>query len=159
MDQIIIFAAKYLFVIAPLAMATCFFALSRHEKIKFIIFSFLSLSLSLSLAKLLNRFIFTPRPFVVEHTTPLVPHTPDNGFPSDHTLLVATIALIIFVYNRKLGTVIGILAVIIGVARILAKVHSPIDVLGSILIAVIVTYLSKFVIQRLNSKFSIFNFH
>ncbi|OGY08860.1 MAG: hypothetical protein A3D24_03350 [Candidatus Blackburnbacteria bacterium RIFCSPHIGHO2_02_FULL_39_13] len=126
--------------------------LKKNLKIKFLALSALSLSLSLSLAKLLNKIIVDPRPFVVNHIQPLIPHAPDNGFPSDHTLLVATIASIVFVFNKKLGIVIMVLAVIVGYSRVLAQIHHPLDIAGSVLIAVVATWASRLILTRLNFK-------
>lgn len=47
------------------------------------------------------------------------------------------IASVVFVYSRKLGVVLGILALTVGLARVAAYVHHPIDILGGILIAVV----------------------
>jgi len=126
--------------------------LKKNLKIKLLALSALSLSLSLSLAKLLNKIIVDPRPFVVNHIQPLIPHAPDNGFPSDHTLLVATIASIVFVFNKKLGIVIMVLAVIVGYSRVLAQIHHPLDIAGSVLIAVVATWASRLILTRLNFK-------
>ncbi len=89
---------------------------------------------------------------MVEHVQPLITHAADNGFPSDHTLLTMTIASILFLYNKRLGIVLAILAVIVGYSRVLAKVHHPVDIFGSIVIAIIATYISsKFLVKRLNN--------
>jgi len=154
-EQLIVFSAKYFFALAPFVATVFFFMLKKNLKIKFLALSALSLSLSLSLAKLLNKIIVDPRPFVVNHIQPLIPHAPDNGFPSDHTLLVATIASIVFVFNKKLGIVIMVLAVIVGYSRVLAQIHHPLDIAGSVLIAVVATWASRLILTRLNfnSKF------
>ncbi len=84
-----------------------------------------------------NHIYFDPRPFVVGHFTPLIPHAPDNGFPSDHALLVSAIASIGMFWNRRLGVVLWILAIIIAIARVWVGVHHPIDVLGSMVISLV----------------------
>ena len=61
---------------------------------------------------------YEPRPFVVEHFRPLVPHAPDHGFPSDRALLVSAIAMIGTIWNRKLGVALWILAVLGAVGRV-----------------------------------------
>jgi len=66
--------------------------------------------------------------------------------------LVATIASIVFVFNKKLGIVIMVLAVIVGYSRVLAQIHHPLDIAGSVLIAVVATWASRLILTRLNFK-------
>lgn len=108
----------------------------------------LAFPLSFIIGKILNRIIINPRPFVVEGVQPLIAHTADNGFPSDHTLLAATIASVVWVYNKKLGWVLFGVALIIGAVRVWAKVHHPIDIAGSILIAISATGLAFFIMKK-----------
>ncbi len=79
---------------------------------------------------------YDPRPFVVGHFTPLIPHVPDNGFPSDHALLISAIAMIGMVWNRKLGSALWVLAVLVAAARVYVGVHHTIDVAGSCIISI-----------------------
>lgn len=109
----------------------------------------LTLPLAFIIANLLHRLFYNPRPFVVEHIKPLILHAANNGFPSDHTLLVISIASILFVYNKRLGIFLFILGLIVGFARIYAKVHHPVDILGSIGIATSSTFLSLILLKKL----------
>lgn len=139
MDALIVFAAKYLYLFC---IALFFFALWKLEakkRLDFILLSIFSFPLSLLVGKILNHVIQDPRPFVAEHSKPLIEHAPDNGFPSDHTLLAMTIAAVVFPYNKKLGVLLFVLAALTGISRVLAKVHHPLDILGSTLIAIAVT--------------------
>ncbi|HPF30708.1 MAG TPA: phosphatase PAP2 family protein [Candidatus Saccharibacteria bacterium] len=72
----------------------------------------------------------------------------DNpGFPSDHTLFVVAITCAVwFETKNKLITVILLLLVVgVSVGRVLALVHTPIDILGGIFIAMFgsIWYLNK----------------
>lgn len=139
MDALVVFCAKYLYLVC---IALYFFALWQTEakrRLDFIVLSVFSFPLSLLVGKLLNHVIQDPRPFVVEHVTPLVAHAPDNGFPSDHTLLTMTIAAVVFAYNKKLGSILFILAALVGLSRVMAKIHHPLDIIGSTLIALVTT--------------------
>ena len=55
--------------------------------------------------------------------------------------LAMAVASVIFAYQRKAGLVLLILAACVGIARVAAQVHHPIDVIGSTLIAIIITFL------------------
>lgn len=150
---LIIFGAKYLYVVVGLVAIIVFFLSSNQIRNKFLVLSAVVFPIGYLLAKLLGYFIQSPRPFVTEHLAPLIHASSDNGFPSDHTLLAMAIASIIFAYNRKVGSVLVVLALFVGVSRVLANVHSPIDVIGSITIAIGVTYVSyKFIVEKLEKK-------
>lgn len=94
-----------------------------------------SILVALALAKLIGAIFNDPRPFVSDHITPLIAHASDNGFPSDHTLLTMTIASVVFVYHRKLGILLALVAFLVGYARVLAGTHHMIDIVDAIVIA------------------------
>ncbi|MDE1975615.1 MAG: phosphatase PAP2 family protein [Patescibacteria group bacterium] len=84
---------------------------------------------------------YDPRPFIIGHFTPLIPHAPDNGFPSDHALLASAIAMIGTIWNRRLGFALWILAVLIAIGRVYVGVHHVIDVCGSFIISILAVLL------------------
>jgi len=149
MNELIIFAAKYLFWVSFIVAGTFFLMETAKNRKKMLIIGGLSGAVSLLLLKTSSLVINDPRPFVVNHVVPLIPHVPDNGFPSDHTLLTMWIALLIFMFNKRLGFILMFISLVVGISRILALIHHPIDVIGSILIAVIAVYLSSVVYKKL----------
>lgn len=81
-------------------------------------------------------------PFVVQHVHPLAWHINNvNSFPSDHALLVFAAAFVVWAStkNPKVGIPLVILSVIVGVGRVMAHVHWPIDIITSIVIAGVAT--------------------
>jgi undecaprenyl-diphosphatase len=58
------------------------------------------------------------------------------------------VAEIVFVYSRKLGVLLGILAVLVGVSRVMARVHYPLDIVGSIGIATAATCITYLILKR-----------
>jgi undecaprenyl-diphosphatase len=87
------------------------------------------------LAKIGALMISSPRPFIQSGVAPLIAGSQDNGFPSDHTLLLGAVAAVVTVANRRLGLLFWALAAVVGMARVYARVHHPVDVLGSLLFA------------------------
>jgi undecaprenyl-diphosphatase len=132
-------AAQYLFLLPVAILALYFFRQPSDAKRRMAIFAGPSLLLTYLAGLLGNRLYLDPRPFVIGHFTPLIPHTPDNGFPSDHTLLVASLAALGCYWNATLGVALWVLAAVVAVARVAVGLHHPIDVIGSIVIAVVVT--------------------
>lgn len=139
LTTLIIFCAKYLFLTVVLLAGIFFLKQDRAAQKYMLVFGAFSLSLTLILATIAGWIFYDPRPFVSGHFIPLIAHAADNGFPSDHTLLTSAIACFIFVFQRRLGCLLLILAVVVGGARVAAGIHSPIDVAGSILISILAT--------------------
>ena len=81
----------------------------------------------------MGSLIVSPRPFVVDHVPPLIPVATENGFRSDHTLLAMAVADVVFAFRRRAGSVLFALAALVGLGRVAAHVHHPIDVVGSAL--------------------------
>jgi len=59
------------------------------------------------------------------------------GFPSDHALFTMAITLAIWLGARakKLAAVALVLTLLVGIGRVVALVHTPLDVIGGIVIA------------------------
>jgi undecaprenyl-diphosphatase len=77
-----------------------------------------------------GRVFFDQRPFVHLGVVPLIAHSTDNGFPSDHSAVAAFLAAILWFIDVPSAAVAAVAAAAIGVARIYALVHWPIDVIG-----------------------------
>ncbi|MDE2232622.1 MAG: phosphatase PAP2 family protein [Patescibacteria group bacterium] len=99
-------------------------------------------------AKLCGMVYYDPRPFVVDNFTPLIAHAADNGFPSDHALLVSVVAMIGTIWEKKLGMWLWIIAITVGIARVYVGVHHTTDVVGSAVIAIAATVTVHYVIKR-----------
>lgn len=115
---------------------------------KLALFSAFTLPLSYILGVIARSLWYNPRPFVVKGIQPLIEHIPDNGFPSDHTLLFATLATIAYYFNKKASIVLWAITILVGIHRMLGQVHHLIDILGSIVIALISARFVHFVLKR-----------
>jgi undecaprenyl-diphosphatase len=150
MENIVIFGASYLYLVILLIAVAAFILSGAATRWKLLKLALVVLPVAFVVATGLGFVITSPRPFVVEQVAPLIPASTDNGFPSDHTLLAASVAAVVFAYHRKVGVALLVLAACVGLARVLARVHHPIDVLGSLAIALSITYLAyNFVVDRI----------
>lgn len=149
MNFIIIFLANYLYVVIVVVAIIALVFAKKPIKSNMIMLALLTFPFAFIVATILDHFFYNPRPFVVEHIKPLIPHAANNGFPSDHTLLVISIASIVFVINKRLGSVLFVLGLLVGFARVLAEVHHPIDIFASIIVAVFSTYISCMILKKL----------
>ena len=148
MNGLIIFVASYLYLVSVAVFAGYFFYTHGGRRRRFLLFSIFTLPLSYLTSLLAGLLYYDPRPFVVLHITPLIYHAADNGFPSDHALLTGTLAAIVTVFNRRLGVLLWILAILVGAARVVAGVHHSIDILASFGIAIGATVTVSILLKR-----------
>ena len=81
------------------------------------------------------KFIFAkPRPFL--SISEFIPLFTSEGlsFPSSHATVFSALAVVMFFENKKLGIFFIIGAVLIGLARVVAGVHYPLDILAGFLL-------------------------
>lgn len=95
----------------------------------------ISAGITLFLHTLIKLFYFKPRPFVTRRVGILIPSKRDSTFPSKHTLLVFAISTSIYLYNRVIGSMLWVLALLTGISRIWVGHHYPYDIIGSAFIA------------------------
>ncbi len=122
---------------------------SRPRQKRMLIFAALVLPLVHIVSLIGGALYDDPRPFVVGHFTPLIPHKLSHGFPSDHVLWSAATAAIIFPSNKYLSLILWLLTVLVGASRVYVGVHHPIDIVGSIAMAVVVTSIVYLIITRM----------
>jgi membrane-associated phospholipid phosphatase len=81
----------------------------------------------------------TLRPFEELGVAPGASFLPNPGFPSDHALFVTAIACAVWFETRmkKLSIFLAIMVVLICVGRVVANVHTPLDVTAGVIIALI----------------------
>lgn len=133
-NDIIIFLAKYLVFIIALAGLGYWARLNKNKKIQLALRVVAGVIAALILAKIAGKLYYHPRPFVVNHLKPLVSHSNDNGFPSEHTTVAMVLSTVLYFYRRRLGAALFVLTLLVGLGRIWAHVHSPLDILGGLII-------------------------
>jgi undecaprenyl-diphosphatase len=136
MNTLIVAVAQYLLYLILAAAAVIWLYLPRHEKVGLAVQTILSLVILVVLIKVVAGIHADPRPFVVQPSIrPLFAHPADNGFPSDHTALAATVALLVMMYRRWLGALLLAASIVVGAARMAAHVHHGQDIVAGLLIA------------------------
>lgn len=152
MNEIIILTASYVYLISIAAFIGYFFYAKGTVRQRFLLLSIFTLPLSYLIGLLASSLYYNPRPFVILHVIPLIKHVADNGFPSDHALLMGTLAAIVMVFSRRLGLFLWILAILVGVARVFALLHHAVDILASFGIALSATAIVYVVLKYLFNK-------
>jgi len=106
-------------------------------------------------ATILKEIIQTDRSFVqFNKITPLFNPNQEYSFPSTHATIFSALAFNIFFVNKKVGLptqtgyVFMFFALLIGLARIIAGVHFPIDIFGGFILGGIVSYTFAYFIKN-----------
>ncbi len=152
MDAVIIFLANYLIFIMGLIAVFVAYKAKKHRE--FILALVLAGILALDLSVLAGTLYYNPRPFVSQGIEPLISHSPDNGFPSQHTVIAMTLTSVIYFYRRRLAAVALVLTLLVGAGRVWAHVHSWIDILGGLAVGAVAGYAGVILARYLLSKLS-----
>jgi undecaprenyl-diphosphatase len=112
------------------------------------------LGLTLLFIVLAAKLHTDPRPFVQNPDLhPLISHSADNGFPSDHSAAAGLIAMLVTVRDRRVGALFWLAAIGVGAARMAAHVHHLQDVVAGLgigaLAAVLATALVRVAASRI----------
>ncbi len=79
------------------------------------------------------------RPFEMLGVAPGAAFLPNPGFPSDHALLVFTVTAVVWAAtkNKVLAGALLAASITVGAARVVALVHTPADIVGGVLCALL----------------------
>jgi len=99
-------------------------------------------------AYLLKIFIHIPRPFVQFSNVQALLLENDFSFPSGHATFYMGLATAIFLSHKKAGWWFIFCALIIGLARIAAGVHFPIDILAGYVLGIIIALLVRYLYEK-----------
>ena len=91
------------------------------------------------LAKLIGS-VYQPsgeRPFEILGVAPGASYLNNSGFPSDHALFTGFLTLAVWFETRRKGLalIMATLTILMCIGRVLALVHTPLDVIGGLVIA------------------------
>lgn len=154
LDQIIIFFADVFpyFVIS----FSFLFLIFHHEvllsknpikefikKWKEIILVFFSGALAWFFAYVLKYIFHTARPFDIFSKVISLFSETGYAFPSGHATFFMALAIAIFFNHKKVGYIFIFFALLIGIARIMAGVHFPIDILGGYILGFVIAFFLK----------------
>lgn len=138
-DSLFIFGANYAYLIIVIIAGVFILRQPGQQQKVALLIGTISFPLTYGLLKAIGHFYYDPRPFVVGHFTPLIPHEANNGFPSDHTFIAAAISGLLWPLTRPLSLICWALTAFVAASRVYVGVHHPIDVIGSILGSIVVT--------------------
>lgn len=161
-DGLIVFCAEYLPYIVVLVIV--FYIFYRdigdfdwrnpfgiiRERINTLIKVFSPAIIGWVSATILKSIFSHPRPFVkfADSVKPLFLHGGMDSFPSGHATFYIALALSIYLINKKLGLIYILIALIIGLARIIVGIHFPIDILFGYILGIIIFSIFKITFKK-----------
>jgi len=89
----------------------------------------------------------TLRPFAADAS--VIPLLSESGyaFPSGHATFFMSLAASLWFYHKRLALFFGVSAVLIGLARVAAGIHWPVDILGGLILGYAIgTFLHNFIV-------------
>ncbi len=100
----------------------------RVRELAIIIFSAFS---AIAISEALKYFYMSPRPFeIFTNVNLLFRHGGGDSFPSGHATFFAALAAAVYFYHKRLGIIYIVGALLIGLGRIMAGIHFPVDILA-----------------------------
>jgi len=133
--DVVIVIAKYL-VAVPVVVSGLWWLLraSRSARVRYLVLLAGGGVVAYALSKIGGHFYDDPRPFIADQVVPYFRSATDNGFPSDHTLFATVVAAAMWPFDRRLSALFYVIAVAVGLARVVAGVHHGVDVIGGLAI-------------------------
>jgi membrane-associated phospholipid phosphatase len=155
-DTVIAFTANYLlFVMAAAAGAVWLFREDRTGKTKLAVAGVLGLAFVFVLIKTAAYLHANPRPFVQNPALhPLIKHSADNGFPSDHSAVAGFITTLVALRHRLYGAGLAAAAMLVATARVAAHVHHIQDVLAGLALGMAAGWLGILLAVALMTRLS-----
>lgn len=109
----------------------------------------LALLIAVTLSYLIGLVWFRPRPFMVGLGHALVAHRPNSSFPSNHGIVFVCCAAVLFMVGRRAAAWVAVgCGIIIAWSRIYIGVHYPLDMVGSVIVAVVSARISLLCVNR-----------
>lgn len=137
-DLIIIFLASFLIYFLFFGLIILWFIDGKIKKEQ-VIHALVAAFIAWCISALIKYFFPTMRPFMVNGREIDVLIMPvDGAFPSGHTAEAFALAITVFMHDRKVGWLFLIGALTVGVARVVANVHYPADIVGGAFLGTIV---------------------
>lgn len=96
-----------------------------------------------------KELFLIPRPFLLDGELPKAGLANFSSLPSTHTAVAFALATTVILHKKSLGVLLFMLAALVGIGRVLANVHYPVDIILGMLIGV----LTSVIFNQVDIKF------
>lgn len=154
-DGVIVFFASYLaYILGVFFVALVFFSqYSKREKWELLLVTGISAVIArFGVTEIIRYFYHHPRPFDALSGVHQLLAESSWSFPSGHATFFFAMATAIYLYNKKWGIGFFGAAILVTVARVIAGVHYPSDIIGGALLGVLVAYIVFIIARKVTPK-------
>ena len=129
-DLIVMFLASFLIYFLFFGLIILWFIDGKIKKEQ-VVHALFACLFAFLIAVLIKYLFPTLRPFVTDGKgIDVISRPTDGSFPSEHTVIAFALAVTVFMHDRRVGWCFLGAALLIGIARVLANVHYPVDIVG-----------------------------
>ncbi len=150
LDIAIMFSAETLGVILLLGLVIFLFY-HEHKEIGFhnVVVVLGAIFIAWGVSWVIKHVYPSPRPFIaLENVTKLIDHGGMDSFPSGHATFFSAMATILYFYHKKIALFYALGAVLIGLSRVVAGIHWPLDILVGYILGGVVAVFACFLYHR-----------
>lgn len=146
LDRLAVFFAVYAGFVLLVFLFYLWFSKPASRRI--VVIALITASIArLGITNIIRFFYPHPRPFDIMQVRQLIPES-GSSFPSGHTSFFFALSTVIYLYNRKLGWLFFAISVLMGIARVYAGVHWPLDILGGVVVGIVTAIMVNLVYTR-----------
>jgi membrane-associated phospholipid phosphatase len=157
-DTFIAWSANYLLWVMVAAAAIHGLLRERgSERVAAAASAVVGLGLTLVFILIAAKLHTDPRPFVQNpNLRPLISHSADNGFPSDHSAAAGLIATLVVLRDRLVGSIMWVAAIGVAAARVAAHVHHVQDVVAGLALGALAAVIATALVRASASRIAAF---
>jgi len=138
-DALAVFLAEYLPYFLVVGVLYYLFMMNswRNRWLFILLFSFVILISMGVIVWPLQLLVGASRPFEVLGFEPFVFTGTDHSFPSLHATFFAALSTLFYLIDKKWGKWYALVTLLIGIGRVAAGVHWPVDVIAGFIVGII----------------------
>lgn len=150
-DLLITFTASALIWFMYLGLAILWIIDGKIKR-EIVVHAFIATIVSWVSSLMFKDLFDTTRPYVQDGIKSLVlwiPQIENGAFPSSHAAASFALSTTVWFHDKKIGIFYMLASLLIGLARVLARVHYPVDIVGGAVLGILMAVL----VEKIHFKF------
>lgn len=142
-DTLVIFFGEYLpYWLFGGLFLFLIFGKDKKKELKMVFFALISAVVArFVFTEIIRYFYYIPRPFVNNEVYQLISHEAVGSFPTGHGSFFIAIAIAVFFFHKRWSVLFFIGAFLIPMARVIAGIHWPADILAGAVVGIFSAYI------------------